>query len=179
MSEPELALAFASRAAGAFEETYRRHAPILLTVARAVLGTREDAADCVHDTLLRVWTSPASYRAERGPLRAFLIVCVRNAALSRRRAALRHAELDEQLARERASATDETIERSDPVERARLDAALRALPAEQRAVIDLAYFGGKSQTEIAAALDLPLGTVKSRASLGLRKLALALAPGAS
>jgi RNA polymerase sigma-70 factor (ECF subfamily) len=177
-SESELARAFAVRAAGAFEEAYRRHAAILRAVAGQILSAGE-VEDCVHDTLLRIWMAPDSYRPERGALRAFLIVCVRNEALTRRRAAARHAAIEERVATERAVQSDDELERSDPIERARLDAALRGLPAEQRRVIELAYFGGRTQTEIASALALPLGTVKSRASLALRKLALALAPGAS
>ena len=178
IGEDELARAFAARAEGALEETYRRYAPLLTAVARRVLGADGDAEDCMHDVLLRVWMGSHAYRAERGTLRAFLVVCVRNEALARRRSSARHLEIDDRLARERERDQVSPFD-SDPIERARLADALRALPPEQRAVIDLAYFGGRTQTEISAALGVPLGTVKSRASLALRKLALALSPGAA
>ena len=178
IGDDELARAFAERTEGALEEAYRRYATLLTAVARQIVGAAGDAEDCLHDVLMRVWMGSHAYRAERGTLRAFLVVCVRNEALARRRSMLRHQEIDDRLARERETAQVSPFE-SDPIERARLTDALRALPAEQRAVIDLAYFGGRTQTEIAAALDIPLGTVKSRASLALRKLALALTPGAA
>ena len=178
IGDDELARAFAARAEGALEETYRRYATVLTAVARQILGTDGDAEDCLHDVLLRVWMGSHAYRAERGALRAFLTVCVRNEALARRRSAARHHEIDERVARERERDQPSPFD-SDPVERARLAEALRALPPEQRTVIDLAYFGGRTQTEISAALGVPLGTVKSRASLALRKLALALSPGAA
>ena len=177
LDEQELAHAFAARADGALEEAYRRYATRLIAVARQVLVAEGDAEDCLHDVLMRVWMGSHAYRAERGTLRAFLVVCVRNEALARRRSTLRHQEIDDRLARERETTQVSPFD-SDPIERARLTEALGALPAEQRAVIDLAYFGGRSQTEISAALNIPLGTVKSRASLALRKLALALSPGA-
>lgn len=176
-SDEELAHAFAARANGALEEAYRRYASLLIAVARKILGAYGDAEDCLHDVLLRVWMGSHAYRAERGTLRAFLIVCVRNEALARRRSAARRQAIDDRLARERDRAEDTPFD-ADPIERAKLTAALRALPAEQRTVIDLAYFGGRTQTEISAALNVPLGTVKSRASLALRKLAHALSPGA-
>ena len=177
ISDEELARAFAEHAEGALEESYRRYATLLVGVARQILGADGDAEDCLHDVLMRLWLGSHAYRPERGTLRAFLVVCVRNDALARRRAATRHREIDDRLARERDVVVAPFD--SDPVERARLGAALRALPPEQRTVIDLAYFGGRTQTEISAALGVPLGTVKSRASLALRKLALALSPGAS
>jgi RNA polymerase sigma factor (sigma-70 family) len=94
-------------------------------------------------------------------------VCVRNEALSRRRSAAR------QVALERRIAT-EPVERDDVAERLSIRNALAILPREQRDVIELAYWGEYTQTEIAAKLAVPLGTIKSRASLGLRKLARAL-----
>lgn len=162
----------------AIEEAYRRDAPLLVAVARRVLADPADAEDCVHEVIARLLADPGAYRPERGALRAFLVVCVRNEALSRRRAALRHGAIEARAAASPDALRDERIEAADPIERARLGAALRALPAEQRAVIGLAYFGGRTQREIAAALGLPLGTVKSRAALALRKLAHALATGA-
>lgn len=163
----ELARAFAAHADGALEEAYRRHAPVLQAAARHVLGSTDDARDCVHDALVRVWAKPGAYRPERGALRAFLVVCVRNAALSRRRSAVR------QVATERRSIAP-PVPGIDVAERTAIRSALATLPREQRDVIELAYWGDYTQTEIATRLAVPLGTIKSRAALGLKKLARSL-----
>ena len=165
----DLDTAFAAHADGALEEAYRRYASILQTAARHVLGDAADARDCVHDALVRVWSKPDAYRIERGALRAFLIVCVRNEAISRKRSALRLVATE----RRAASAPAFVV---DLAERVAVRAALDVLPREQRAVIELAYWSDYSQPEIAARLNVPLGTIKSRAALGLRKLARTLKP---
>src|ERR1700733_10653525 len=84
-AEPSLAESFAAHAPGALEEAYRQYGEALTTAARHVLGSGSDARDCVHEALMRVWSKEGAYRVERGSLRAFLIVCVRNEAISRRR----------------------------------------------------------------------------------------------
>jgi len=127
----------------------------------------------VHDALLRVWLRPTAYRLERGELRAFLIVCVRNTAIDRKRSAARRFSREEAVRSEPTCAI-ETLPETDYVEHAKLVRALETLPPEQRAVIGLAYFGELSQSQIATRLNAPLGTIKSRAALGLRRLALAL-----
>ncbi|GAC1402428.1 MAG: sigma-70 family RNA polymerase sigma factor [Candidatus Velthaea sp.] len=172
-ADDALARAFAARVPVALEEAYRRFGGTLVAVARATLGSDDDARDCVHDALLHVWLRPEAYRIERGALRAFLIVCVRNAALDRKRNAARRFAIDRQIAQTTACDVERTAE-TDYVEHARLVDALAALPLEQRTVIGLAYFGECSQAQIAARLGVPLGTIKSRASLGLRRLALAM-----
>jgi RNA polymerase sigma-70 factor (ECF subfamily) len=167
--EGELDAAFAAHADGALEEAYRRYAPVLQAAARHVLGSSADARDCVHDALMRVWAKPA-YRVERGALRAFLIVCVRNEALSRKRRDVRHVALERRAAEPAPFGVGNE-------ERVALRAALAGLPREQRDVIELAYWGDFTQAEIAARLGAPLGTIKSRAALGLRKLARTLSRG--
>jgi RNA polymerase sigma-70 factor (ECF subfamily) len=167
--ERELDAAFAAHTEGALEEAYRRYAPVLQAAARHVLGSSADARDCVHDALMRVWAKPA-YRADRGSLRAFLIVCVRNEALSRRRRDLRYVALERRAAEPPPFGIG-------AAERVAVRAALSGLPREQRDVIELAYWGDFTQAEIAARLGAPLGTIKSRAALGLRKLARTLSRG--
>lgn len=171
-SDEELERAFARRAPSALADVYRRDADLLRAVARRTLGDGAEADDCVHDVFVRVWLAADAYRPERGGLRAFLVVCVRNEALGRKRSAARRFELDARAARD-ADRSDERIDERDPVESRRLHEALAALPSEQREVVELAYFGDRSQSEIARELGLPLGTVKSRAALGLRKLTAA------
>jgi len=169
-ADPEaLANDFITRRPAALGVAYESYAAELYSVARAVLRSAADAEDCVHDALLRVWRTPDSFRVERGSLRAFLIVCVRNEAMSRLRSAGRRAE------RERKAFRLEPVPDAaplfvDPVEAARVRTALERLPAEQRVALENAFFENLSQREIAEKLDLPLGTVKSRVMLGMRKL---------
>ena len=164
---------FAARRPAGLEAAYREYSGVLCGVAQSVLGNASEAQDCVHDALLRVWSKPDSYRPERGPLRAFLIVCVRNEAIARKRAAARRCAIDERIALSRPAIESDL---GDPIERVRVLQALRELPGDQRAALELAYYGGRTHSEIAAELGLPLGTVKSRLSLALRKLALRLRP---
>lgn len=163
----ELDAAFAAHADGALEEAYRRYAAALQAAARHVLGTAGEARDCVHDALIRVWSKEGVYRPERGALRAFLIVCVRNEAISRKRSAVRHVALEQRA----AAAPPFGV---DLAERVAIRSALGVLPSEQRDVLELAYWGDFTQAEIASRLGIPLGTIKSRAALGLRKLARTL-----
>jgi RNA polymerase sigma-70 factor (ECF subfamily) len=165
----ELDAAFAAHVDGALEEAYRRHAPALQAAARHVLGTAGDARDCVHDALVRVWSKEGAYRPERGALRAFLMVCVRNEAISRKRSSVRHLASEQRAAAAPAFGID-------VAERVAIRTALSSLPREQRDVIELAYWGDFTQAEIASRLGIPLGTIKSRAALGLRKLARSLNP---
>lgn len=167
-NDHDLEAAFAAHADGALEEAYRRYAPALQAAARHVLGTAGDARDCVHDALMRVWSKEAAYRPERGALRSFLMVCVRNEAISRKRSDVRH------VASEQRAAVATPTFGIDVSERVAIRSALSTLPREQRDVLELAYWGDYTQAEIASRLHVPLGTIKSRAALGLRKLARSL-----
>ena len=91
-----LAAGFVARRPAALEAAYECYSLELYSVARAVLRNAADAEDCVHDALLRVWRTPDSFRQERGSLRAFLIGCVRNEAMSRLRSAARRAEREKE-----------------------------------------------------------------------------------
>jgi RNA polymerase sigma-70 factor (ECF subfamily) len=176
VDEATLAQSFARRERWAFDEAYRRYEALLYSTALNVLHSAEDAEDCVHDVLVRIWKNPQAFTLDRGSVRTFLTVCVRNDAISRTRSAARRARLTERVSRE--SDTVEELHITDFVEERRVREALAQLPEEQRAAVVLAYFGGKTHVEIAEQLNQPLGTVKSRISLGLRKLGAALTVGA-
>ncbi len=163
-----LARAFAAHDRTAFEEAYRRYGALLYSVAYNVLHNTDDAQDCVHDSLVRVWRNARAYSQQRGALRSFLAVCVRNEAISRQRTATRRSRLSERMEREATVSEEFAIE--DFVENRRLHDALATLPEEQRLPLLLAYFRGKTHVEIAQELGAPLGTIKSRISHGLRKL---------
>ena len=163
---------FLARKQSGLEGVYRSYGTPLYSVARHVLGNDEDAQDCVHDALLRVWQRSESFRPERGSLRSYLLGCVRNEALTRKRSAARHFHIEERAARSEPPAYE--LEVSDRVERECLRRALKALPPEQRTALELAYFGQLTQVQVAERLNVPLGTIKSRLALALRKLNVAL-----
>jgi RNA polymerase sigma-70 factor, ECF subfamily len=175
LDDETLAAAFAAKERWAFDEAYTRYAKLLYSTAYHVLGNAEDAQDCVHDALARVWKSPESYMRSRGTVRSFLVVCVRNEAITRLRAKARRRKLEERVAAEPQE--HDELHVVDVVEHDRLRAAFRNLPPEQRRPLELAYYEHKTHVEIARELSEPLGTIKSRIALGLRKLAAALGAG--
>jgi RNA polymerase sigma-70 factor (ECF subfamily) len=159
--------------AAAFEVIYERHANAAFSLAYRMCGSRGAAEDVVQEAFLSLWRSGARYDRMRGSVRTWLLGIVHNRAIDSLRRSVVH---------DRRRASDEGIEerfeareRTD-VEVARLDeaqeirVALQGLPPEQSRVIELAYFGGFTQSEIASMLDTPIGTVKGRMRLGLEKM---------
>ncbi len=154
----------------ALASLYDRHAHIAFSLAYRIAGDREVAEEVVQEAFLSVWRRAASYQPGRGTVRGWLLAIVRNRAIDTVRA---------REARPRTTVIDELpLAAADDPERealAALDgyvirAAVATLPADQRIVIDLTYFGGLTGPEIAARLDVPLGTVKSRLRLALSRL---------
>lgn len=135
----------------------------------ALLPSPESAEEVVQDAFHAVWRHARGYRAERGSVRTWLIAIARNAAIDWRRTKGRRLARERPLEElsERATADDlvERSVRSDGVRR-----ALEALPAEQREVLVLSFYGGLTQTEIAARTGAPVGTVKGRVRLAMAKL---------
>jgi len=153
----------------AFEELYRRFARPVLGFALRRLGDRGRAEDSVQEVFASVWRSASSYDRERGPGGAWLYTIARNAIVDaqRRRPAPTVADPPELVS---TSATpDEEAEAA--WDAWRVHRALETLPPHERTVIDLAYFGGLSQSEVADFLQIPLGTVKTRTRSGLARLA--------
>jgi RNA polymerase sigma-70 factor, ECF subfamily len=167
-----LAAAFAAKERWAFDEAATRFAGLLYSTAFNVLQNADDAQDCVQDALTRVWRLPDTYSPSRGALRSFLTVCVRNEAITRIRSRNRRHTMEARVAAE-PQEPDE-LGATDVIERDKLRAALRSLPDEQRRPLELAYFQYLTHVEIARELNEPLGTIKSRIALGLRKLGTAL-----
>jgi RNA polymerase sigma-70 factor (ECF subfamily) len=170
-SELELARAFVRREAWAYDTAYREHGRAIYAAALQVLRDPQEAQDCVHDVLLRLWRRGCDYRVERGSLRAFLAVCVRNEALSRSRKALNR----ERIARAAEPPRDVADFGGAVADRESIRSALGALGDKHRETIGLAYYGQLTLDEIARTLDEPLGTIKSRLSAALRKLRETLA----
>jgi RNA polymerase sigma factor (sigma-70 family) len=157
----------------AFELIYDRHNRQVFALARRITGQIGAAEEATQDAFMSLWRSPGSYDASRASLRSWLLTIVRNRSidfLRRGTHRARHQAVAEDLAEqlEAPERTEETvIAMHDDVAVRRL---LADLPPEQREVIELAYFAGYTQSEIAARVGVSIGTVKSRARLGLVKL---------
>jgi RNA polymerase sigma-70 factor, ECF subfamily len=163
-----------------FEALYDRHRVPAFSLAYRLLGSRDQAEDVTQEAFLGLWRDAARYKPELGSVRTWLMTIVRNRALDavRRRSAhdRRHAAEAEHPAD--LSAADVTSAEAHARDEGRtIRTALEELPDDQRRVVELAFFGGWTQTEIADMLGIPLGTVKSRIRLGLIKLRALLDEG--
>ena len=153
---------------GAFEILYRRYSRPVFGLALRRLGDRGRAEDAVQETFASVWRAARSYKPERGPGGPWLYAVARNAITDRSRARNEPAvEAPEQESHEPSPA-----ERADASWTAwRVHRALEELSENERRVIELAYWGGLSQSEVADYLGIPLGTVKTRTRAALAHLA--------
>jgi RNA polymerase sigma-70 factor (ECF subfamily) len=168
ISDGELITRVGSGDRGAFETLYRRYARPVFGLALRRLGDRGRAEDAVQETFASVWRAAGSYRPERGPGAPWLYAVARNAIVDNGRM---RREPPVEGVEEKSG--DET-----PADRAesgwvawRVHRALAELPENERIVIELAYWGGRSQSEVADLLGIPLGTVKTRTRTGLARLA--------
>lgn len=163
------------RDASALEIMYERHHRLALGLAYRIVGSRETAEDIVQESFLAVWRQADSYHADRGRVRDWLLQIVRNRGIDRLRRARGvgvSAELDPAMPDQRLPEAWEVASQHEV--HTEIQMAMAQLPAEQREAIDLAYFGGLSQQEIAERTGAPLGTVKGRMRLAMEKLRLAL-----
>ena len=161
----------------AFEVVFDRHAGPAYSLAYRMSGSRALAEDIVQEAFLSLWRSGTGYDRSRGSVRSWVLSAVHNRAVDalRRKGAKSGRDVSDEGIAERLSAPDSTdvqVEQRDQARRVR--GALGTLPDDQRQVIELAYFGGLSHTQIAEMLDLPPGTVKGRMRLGLSKMRSAL-----
>jgi RNA polymerase sigma-70 factor (ECF subfamily) len=163
----------------AFELVYERHAAAALGLARRILGERGLAEDVTQEAFVAVWRSAANYRPELGSVRTWVLGITRNRAID----GLRRRSSQERIRVAAEAFTDRSAEREPTNAQAVRNAEARAvrgaiggLPDEQRRAIELSFFAGLTQTEIAGELDLPLGTVKGRMRLALDKLRRVLGP---
>jgi RNA polymerase sigma-70 factor (ECF subfamily) len=167
--------------AAAFELVYDRHGGAAYSLAYRIVGDRGSAEDVTQEAFLSLWRSGARYDRARGSVRTWLLGVVRNRAIDAlRRQATRAPTVALELERlpDQGPYTELTDAEALRQEAAReVRGALRMLPADQLKVIELAYFGGLSHSEIAEALGMPLGTVKGRMRLAMEKIRTALAEG--
>ena len=167
----------ALRDAAALAELYDRYGQTIFGLLYRMLPDPGAAEEVCQDAFLRAWRAAETYNGSRGPTRTWLLSIARNAAIDWRRT--RGKRLERETALEHASilsaagSVEETVHRR--LEAERLRTLLAALPAEQRHCLELAYWGGLTQTEIAERTGTPLGTVKNRVRLGLQRLRAATA----
>src|SRR5437868_2679696 len=167
-SDADLLVLVAERDRQAFELLYHRYVRSMFGLALRRLRDRQRAEDAVQETFAAVWRSARSYRPERGPAAPWLYAVARNAIVDRLRARV-----------EPPSETPELVSSEPgPADRAesafvawQVHRALEELPDTEREVVELAYWSGMSQSEVAEYLHIPLGTVKTRTRSALARLA--------
>jgi RNA polymerase sigma-70 factor (ECF subfamily) len=160
----------------AFEALYDRHSSLLYALLLRILEDAEDAQEVLQEAFVQVWKRAAMFDRSRGSEAAWLISIARNRAIDRLRSRRIRSVRENDAGREisihtspvdRVSSADLAIREQ---ERTAVRSALEQLPENQRRALELAYFEGLSQSEIAARLDEPLGTIKTRMQLGMKKL---------
>lgn len=177
LPDAELVRRVADRRQEALAELYDRFAPLLLALARRILGSAADAEEVVQETLLQVWAQAPRYDARRSSVATWLVLLARSRAID----LLRSRRVRERAVT--AAAADGPPTHASPEgpravwteeRQARVRAALAQLPPEQREILEMSFFAGLSQREIAEQTGIPLGTVKTRTLLAMRKLRQAL-----
>lgn len=159
--------------ARAFEAIYDRHGSAAFSLAYRIAGNRSAAEDIVQEAFLSVWRSSVRYNPERGNLRSWLLSVVHNRAIDSIRRAVVHTrhQVDAEGLEERKAAPELTdVEAIRRAESRTVRAAMEQLPPDQLKVVELAYFGGFTHSQIADMLGMPLGTVKGRMRLALDKM---------
>jgi len=160
---------------GALAEAYDRYADLLYSLALRIVGSASDAEEVLQDSWLQAWRSARSYDPARGAVGAWLVTITRTRALDRLRSlgSRRRGEAAASVEAESdppARTTDPATGLARRALRNSVAAAMTALAPQQRQVVEMAYFEGLSQSEIAARLNAPLGTVKSWTRQALLKL---------
>ncbi len=173
-SDGKLVSEMAKRDAQAFAAFYDRHASMVLGFLCRMVGDRSEAEEALQDAFWQVWRQADAYDPIRGTPVAWLVQIARSRGLDRLRQVklrtARTADLPEED-RERIPAAETTDQRAiDGETQERVHAALAALPTEQRQAVTLAFFDGLTHPEVALKVNAPLGTVKTRIRLGMRKL---------
>jgi RNA polymerase sigma-70 factor, ECF subfamily len=169
----ELAAGLAAGDVDALGLVYDRYGTLAYTVAMRVLGDHGRAEDVVQDCFLRLWRSADQFDASRGSLRTWLLTSVRNRAIDYVRGRGAHERQEREIpldAQAGGPGSDPWQEVALSLEQDMVREAVTSLPAEQRQAVELAYYGGYTQSEIAEMARVPLGTVKGRTRLALEKL---------
>jgi RNA polymerase sigma-70 factor (ECF subfamily) len=165
---------------GALEALYDKYGGAVYSLAMRMLSDSGAAQEVTQDTFFNVWRRASSYHSQRGKVTSWLFSIAHHRTideLRRRRRVQSQVQDGVDLTNKPSEGADDPVAYATAqYERSQLKDALHTLRVEQREVVELAYFGGLTHSEIAKHLDQPLGTVKTRMRLGLRKLREALGP---
>ena len=158
--------------AEAFAVLYDRHSRVAYSLAYRMMGERQAAEDLLQDAFLEIWRGAATYRAERGSLRTWILSIVHNRGIDQLRSLSSRRRTQEKVEAEAPTSqpSEAFAESWRNSQREQVRAAMSTLPPEQLKILELAYFSGYTHVEIADRLVLPLGTVKGRMRLGLKKI---------
>ena len=158
--------------ADAFATLYDRHSRAAFSLAYRMMGERQAAEDLAQDAFLKVWRGASSYRAERGSVRTWILSIVHNRGIDKLRSQASRRKTQERVEASalRSQPSEAFAETWRNSQRDQVREALNTLPAEQLKILELAYFSGYTHVEISELLGLPLGTVKGRMRLGLKKI---------
>ena len=158
--------------AQAFAVLYDRHSRAAYSLAYRMMGKQQAAEDLVQDAFLKVWRAAGSYRAERGSVRTWLLSIVHNRGIDQLRSLASHRRTQNRIeaSAPKSQPSEAFAESWRNSQSEQVREALKTLPPEQLKILELAYFSGYTHVEIAKLLGLPLGTVKGRMRLGLKKV---------
>jgi len=172
LADEELVSLAQSGDSEAFATLYDRHSRSAYSLAYRMMGERQSAEDLVQDAFLKVWRSSGSYRADRASVRTWVLSIVHNRGVDQLRstASRRRTQDRVQASAPKSQPSEAFTETWRNSQRDQVREALNTLPDEQLKILELAYFSGYTHVEIADLLDLPLGTVKGRLRLGLKKI---------
>lgn len=178
-ADGELMARLAGGNSEALRELYDRHASLLLALALRILHNRDDAEEVVQEAFLYAWRKACSYDPARSSVSSWLVVIVRSRSLDRLRSFQRlesmRLELERCGAEHRHLFSEGFGQVLDDERAARVRRALAHLPPSQRQVLEFSYYDGRTQKEVAEMTGVPLGTVKTRTFLAIRKLRRELA----
>jgi RNA polymerase sigma-70 factor, ECF subfamily len=158
--------------AEAFATLYDRHSRAAVSLAYRMMGERQASEDLAQDAFLKVWRGASSYRADRGSVRTWILSIVHNRGIDqiRSQASRRRTQDKVEASAPRSQPSEAFAEAWKNSQRDQVREALNTLPSEQLKILELAYFSGYTHVEISDLLGLPLGTVKGRMRLGLKKI---------
>ena len=158
--------------AEAFATLYDRHSRAAYSLAYRMMGEKQAAEDLTQDAFLKVWRSAQSYRAERGSVRTWVLSILHNRAIDQLRSAASRRRTQERVEADapKSQPSEAFSESWRNSQREQVREALSTLPSEQLKILELAYFSGYTHVEISELLGIPLGTVKGRMRLGLKKI---------
>jgi RNA polymerase sigma-70 factor (ECF subfamily) len=169
--------AIAAGVAEAVSELYDRYSGMLMALAQRILGDPADAEEVLQEVFVQVWKQAARYDGRRSSVSTWLVLITRSRSIDRLRSRQVKQRTLTAAKQERSEAHESPVSVRNVLmheRRRRLEEEMARLPREQRQVVEMAFFGGLSQSEIAEAQDIPLGTVKTRTLLAMKKLRQAL-----